>query len=101
MFQVKHDMEEGGLKGKLPQEEEEALKKVLEDTQEWFDSNVAADKDEVMEKAGELEKAFIGAREKVPASGGEDGGEGGPEGGEEGPGPADGGGEEPQVEEME
>ncbi|EWM26556.1 luminal binding protein [Nannochloropsis gaditana] len=101
MFQVKHEMEEGGLKGKLPQEEEEALKKVLEDTQEWFDSNVAADKDEVMEKAGELEKAFIGAREKVPASGGDDGGEGGPEGGEDGAGPADGGGEEPQVEEME
>jgi len=101
IFQVKHEIEEGGLKGKLPQEEEEGLKKVLDDTQEWFDSNPGAEKDEIMDKAGELEKAFIGAREKVPASGGEEGGEAGPEGGSEGAAGAAGeGGEEPEVEEV-
>jgi len=101
MFQVKHEMEDGGLKGKLPQEEEESLKKTLEDTQDWFDSNPGAEKDEIMDKAGELEKAFIGAREKVPASGGEEGGKGGPEGGSDGAaGAAGDGGEEPKVEEV-
>lgn len=92
--QVKQDMEDGALKGKLPQEEEEALKKAVEEAQEWFDSNPGAEKEALVERAGELEKAYIGAREKVPA-GCAEGGDG--EAGGMGMG---GGEEEPKVEEV-
>lgn len=94
-------MEDGALKGKLPAEEEEALKKAVEEAQEWFDSNPGAEKEELVERAGELEKAYIGAREKVPAGGGD--GEGGAAGGAEGGPDAAAGGmgeEEPKVEEV-
>lgn len=94
-------MEDGALKGKLPAEEEEALKKAVEEAQEWFDSNPGAEKEELVERAGELEKAYIGAREKVPAGGGEGEGEG--EGAAEAGAEAGGGGgseEEPKVEEV-
>ena len=96
LFQVRSELEDG-LKGKLPQEEEEALRKAVDEAQEWFDSNPGADKEAVLERAGELEKAFIGAREKVPASGEADGEDGAAAAGDA---PGADGGEEPKVEEV-
>lgn len=97
LFQIRHDLDDG-LKGKLPQEEEDALKRAVEETQEWFDSHPGAEKEELVEKAGELEKAYIGAREKVPAAGGPGEGE---DGSSQGEGAAEGPSEdEPKVEEV-
>jgi hypothetical protein len=91
-------MEDGALKGKLPQEEEEVLKKAVEEAQEWFDSNPGAEKEALVERAGELEKAYIGAREKVPAGGAEGGEEAGAGGGHHPATPRPE--EEPKVEEV-
>lgn len=93
---MKQDIsEDGALKGKLPQEDEESLKQAVAAAEEWFDSNPGADKEALVERAGELEKAYIGAREKVPAGGAEGSGGDGGEGAGAGMGE-----EEPKVEEV-